>query len=120
MNWYFEDGGVSRGPHTEMEMSQMLLENRLTMDALVWRPGMEEWQTLRELNLDWLSAPAAVSQVAEPEPRSASPSIESRPAEHPVARNAPMPSAARPQAPSPEPEAEKTGLFKRLFGAKKR
>lgn len=115
MNWYLEDGGVSRGPHTETEMSQMLLENRLTMDALVWRPGMEEWQALRELNLNWLSAPAAVSQVAEPQPTRTSPPAESRTGREPASQDAPLPPAGAAEA-----EEKKSGLIKRLFGARKK
>ena len=133
MNWYFEEQGVSKGPFPEGEFAQMVEQRQVSADALVWRPGMEEWATVREINPAWLKMPAAAGQEPNKQ-KAAAPPSQSPPSEEPLPVietaiptepaapvRAPAQSKLRLQAPTPAHEpsgqpAEKGGLLKRVFG----
>lgn len=130
MNWYFEVQGVSKGPFPESEFAQMVQRRDVPTDSLVWRPGLEDWGTVGEINPGWVAAPAVAEkpQARKTKPivsPQRSPSSEDLPiieAAIPVERadtaRSPTPSKLKPQAPSPATEqaAEKSGLLKRVFG----
>ncbi len=136
MNWYFAENGTSHGPHGEAEMARLFSRREIPADALVWHPGMSEWQGLDELNPEWAAAAADVlplsGSIQQPAPQPAAAKdrdAESQPgagqreaAAAVVASRSsepPMPSRLRPLAPSPEAAGQggkKPGLLRRLFG----
>ena len=138
MNWYFEVQGVSRGPIPEGEFADMVQRGEVPADSLVWKPGLEEWATVSEINPPWLKNPvavesepkkqkASVSQQKAPPPKEAQPDeplpvIEAAVPTEPAAPvREPARSKLKLQAPTPAPEpldqkGEKGGLLKRVFG----
>jgi hypothetical protein len=64
MNWYFEEHGVIKGPFPEGDFAEMVRRRDVPADALVWRPGLEEWATAQEINPPWLKNIASGLQPA--------------------------------------------------------
>jgi GYF domain 2 len=64
MNWYFEEHGVIKGPFPEGDFADMVRRRDVPADALVWRPGLEEWATAQEINPPWLKNIASGLQPA--------------------------------------------------------
>lgn len=56
------------GPLTEAEVRQLLLEGRIQLDSLAWRPGMADWQPLRWFTefIDVPNPPAALPSASSP------------------------------------------------------
>ena len=50
MNWYYADDGRARGPVAEQGLRELAHDGNVGADTLVWHPGLEEWQAVRELN----------------------------------------------------------------------
>jgi hypothetical protein len=134
MNWYFEEQGVSKGPFPESEFAQMVQRREVPADSLVWKPGLEEWATVLEINPPWLKTPAL---AAKPQSKKTKPIIspgKSRetdeglpiieaaiPVEPATVTRTPAQSKLKPQAPTPAADeaampVEKGGLLKRVFG----
>ena len=67
MNWYFEEHGVIKGPFPEGDFAEMVRRRDVPADALVWRPGLEEWATAQEINPPWLKNIASGLQPARPQ-----------------------------------------------------
>jgi len=42
--WYYNDSGQQRGPHSEEEIRSLLESRRIHPDTLVWTEGMPDWQ----------------------------------------------------------------------------
>lgn len=142
MNWYFADNGTSIGPHSEAEMARLFSRREMPPDALVWHPGMSEWQGLDEVQPEWArpgpdQTPLAghAEQSRQPEKKtqaaSAGPPATTQPAAVKISQQAaaaaagpsrssepPVSSRLRPVAPTPDPELgeKKPGFFQRLFG----
>lgn len=141
MNWYFEEQGVSKGPYEEAEFVQMVHRREVPAGALVWKPDMNEWATVAEINPPWLSTPPVAEKSAKAAPVESSPKKKEKAPnakatstlsdDAPVievavpteAANAPQPVAMpklKLQAPTPAPPEpappEKGGLLKRVFG----
>lgn len=137
MNWYFEIGGVSKGPYPEPDFARMTREGEVPSDSLIWRPGMTEWATIRAVNPEWVhvggsaksssggARPGAPSKKTSPSQdvpatddlpviEAAIPTEPSAPVQHLA------PSKLKLQAPTPMPEKQeepqKSGLLKRVFG----
>lgn len=138
MNWYFEVQGVSKGPYPEEDFAQMARRGDVPSDSLIWKPGMAEWATIREINPSWLQSTQATEPASKKERNSAPARKSSLPKDNPTEEALPVIEAAIPtevaapvrapaqsklklQAPTPAPEssgqqAEKSGLLKRVFG----
>lgn len=69
MNWYFEEHGVIKGPFPEGDFAEMVRRRDVPADALVWRPGLEEWATAQEINPPWLKNIASGLQPARQQPQ---------------------------------------------------
>lgn len=126
MNWYIEQNGVSQGPFTEQALMQQLQAKPVSADTLVWHVGLDDWQPVAKLRPDWPTlAPARMVAAA---PTTATKSTAAIPvakaAETPKAATATKASAAAAEPAEAKPEAEaageKPGLFKKLFGGKKK
>jgi len=49
--WYFAEGDEHKGPVSQQEIQNMLLNNRLNASSLVWRTGLSEWVNLGDTEL---------------------------------------------------------------------
>lgn len=49
MQWYYSTGGQRLGPVTHEEMERLIQAGTVTDEALLWRKGMGQWKTLREI-----------------------------------------------------------------------
>lgn len=137
MNWYFEIGGVSKGPYPEADFAQMTRRGEIPPDSLIWRPGMPGWTAIRDVNPEWAFVTAAAgpsskggrtlspSRTPSPAPEAPGeddlPVIEAAiPVEAPAPARHPVPSKLKLQAPTPAQEKpedpQKSGLLKRVFG----
>lgn len=143
MNWYFEVQGVSKGPFPEDELVQMTQRGDVPADSMIWRPGLDEWGSIRELKPSWLSDAASPRAAARPPKTQTAPEKKTKHAAPPKAAappaaedlpvieaavptepanpaHAPVQSKLKPQAPTPEevpaPAPAKGGLLKRMFG----
>jgi uncharacterized RDD family membrane protein YckC len=47
--WYYALDGKQAGPVSEQELAALVQARQLTLDSLVWREGMANWQPLREM-----------------------------------------------------------------------
>jgi len=52
--WFYEKGGRQLGPFTEEELLSLVERDEITVGALVWRDGMDDWVSLREAGLEGL------------------------------------------------------------------
>jgi membrane protease subunit (stomatin/prohibitin family) len=57
--WYFAESGSSVGPLSLEQVAQAMAQGRITLDTLVWSPGMPGWTAAR-------SVPALVGNAAPP------------------------------------------------------
>lgn len=46
MVWYYAEGNQQRGPLSDAEFDEMIENGRIGRETLVWRDGMENWQSL--------------------------------------------------------------------------
>lgn len=49
MMWYYAVDGKQAGPVSEQDLAALVQSRQLSLDSLVWREGMANWQPLREL-----------------------------------------------------------------------
>lgn len=47
MNWYYAVGGQQQGPIDDSQLDALVQSGTVTLDTLVWRDGMANWQPLR-------------------------------------------------------------------------
>lgn len=47
-NWFYMQGGKQRGPCSRQVIQELLRNQFLTLDSLVWTPGMEAWKPVCE------------------------------------------------------------------------
>jgi len=58
MQWYYAIGGERFGPVTHSELERLVQAGTIVADTLIWRQGMNEWQTLaavRAVNPAWFT-----------------------------------------------------------------
>ena len=74
MNWFYDAGGVSRGPMSTEQMAALFQAGTLRRETLVWSEGMANWAPLSESSLlselgpkDRL-APAGANVTSRPGP----------------------------------------------------
>ena len=111
IHWYYDKQGVSQGPLTEAAMIDLMQRKQLGGETLIWRPGLESWASLREVQPEWLKI--------MPSAEAAKPAFKKLPQQPglPVDSTPPTP-LAKPKA-GIEGETtgkEKKGLLQRLFG----
>jgi len=73
--WYYLEGGETRGPVAAAQLRRLFQAGQLGPDTLLWRPGMQDWQSARALQgtTPPRTSPSGVpGPVADPAP-SASP-----------------------------------------------
>lgn len=49
MVWYYAEGNQQRGPLSDSEFEEAIGQGRIRRETLVWRDGMENWQSLAVL-----------------------------------------------------------------------
>lgn len=49
MDWYYVDDGQSNGPHRTEDMKSLILVDRIDPTTLVWREGLENWHSIRDV-----------------------------------------------------------------------
>lgn len=50
MQWYYSTDGQRQGPVTHTELERLIQAGTVTDEALLWRQGMGQWKTLREIS----------------------------------------------------------------------
>jgi len=59
MTWFYEQNGERVGPVDEEGFQQLLLEEIIGPDTLVWKPGMQEWQAYRHVQAQGSAPPVS-------------------------------------------------------------
>jgi hypothetical protein len=49
MNWYYVSAGQQAGPVEEAQLEELFRTGQIQADTLVWREGMANWQSYREV-----------------------------------------------------------------------
>src|ERR1041384_736253 len=62
MEWYYVEAGQRAGPVNETEFERLTGTGKVQPETLVWRPGMANWQPLRELQATLAPGAAPVSE----------------------------------------------------------
>lgn len=96
--WFYAPDGARQGPVSRDELQLALNEGKLDRDTLVWRQGMETWQTLETVE----ELRSLLEALPPPLPEAPPPLPPPMPAASPAAAPAPPPLAA---APAPAAEA---------------
>jgi GYF domain 2 len=80
MQWYYAIDGERFGPVPHSELERLVQDGTIVADTLIWRQGMNEWQSLaqvRSVNPAWIAErrsptpPAletAATELAAPKP----------------------------------------------------
>lgn len=64
MQWYYVEAGKQAGPVEESVLEELFRSGRVQADTLVWREGMANWQSYREIKP--ASTPGAAPPVMAP------------------------------------------------------
>lgn len=66
INWYYAADGKQAGPVSEQDLASMVNGGQISLDTLVWREGMANWQPVREVqaSIPGLAAPAGATLAA--------------------------------------------------------
>ncbi len=100
MTWYFHNGGVADGPHSESAMLSFIQEGHINIHSLIWHPGLDLWQEAGVLQASWWQTPTPKSDTTA--------TLEGNTATH---------RSTTPNAPTGMPADNKgVGFLKRLFG----
>jgi uncharacterized RDD family membrane protein YckC len=84
MQWYYAIGGERFGPVTHSELERLVQAGTIVADTLIWRQGMNEWQTLaavRAVNPAWFAErrqatpPALATAEADTAPLLSTPEV---------------------------------------------
>lgn len=105
MNWYFEEHGVIKGPFPEPDFVEMVRRDEFPADTLVWRPGLEEWATVSEVNPPWLKN-IAISGSGPAKQQAPAPTKGQAPAPTPTPAKEQAPAAAKGQTQAQAPAKE--------------
>lgn len=62
MNWFYALGGQQQGPVDDGQLDALAAAGTITLDTLVWREGLANWQPLRQAR----PAPAVAPPIALP------------------------------------------------------
>jgi len=68
MEWFYTEGGESRGPVSPEQFQQLVAQGTITAQTLVWRQGMENWQTYASHGGPPAQAPTVPPPPASPLP----------------------------------------------------
>src|SRR5205085_6096013 len=49
MNWYYVEGGKQTGPVDDAQLEEMARNGTIQGETLVWREGLANWQSYREV-----------------------------------------------------------------------
>ena len=49
MDWYYAEAGNQVGPLSEADFEQLVNTGKVSGETLVWRPGLKDWQPLKEV-----------------------------------------------------------------------
>src|SRR6476659_4486846 len=60
MMWYYAAEGRQAGPISQTELAALVQQGQVTMESLVWREGMANWQPLRDVRSSIPELAAAV------------------------------------------------------------
>lgn len=64
MNWYYVEGGQPAGPVNDAQFEALVRLGKLAPADLVWREGLESWQSLGQARPDLLAAAPAAAPAA--------------------------------------------------------
>jgi hypothetical protein len=108
-HWYYSAQGHAQGPFTEEQLSELVTRGSVSVDTLLWRPGMDLWEPAGQLKPEMLpSAPAT------PPLTGSAPDAARKSALKPIPQVEPLS-----DAPAAEENAS-GGLFSKLFGRLKK
>jgi hypothetical protein len=110
MNWYYNNAGAAEGPMDDQAMSELVRDQKLASDSLIWHAGLEAWQTVAVLAPSWWAA-SLPTPAGRPAPETAKKPAKEK-SDSGVRR------LAGPNAPNIEATEIRTGggFLKRLFG----
>src|SRR5262245_43595391 len=61
MNWFYALGGQQQGPVDDGQLDALAAAGTITLDTLVWREGMANWQPMRQARPVSSAAPPTVA-----------------------------------------------------------
>lgn len=73
MSWFYAKNGQQQGPVTDADLSAKVASGEIRADTLVWRAGMPEWKTYREVAGVTPVPAAAVPMAVASTPETAAP-----------------------------------------------
>lgn len=105
--WFHAEGNRQQGPLGAEQLIELFRSNQVTLDTLVWRDGLPQWQPLRSV-VDELGliVPAVEADTAPPEPPAPPPPPT---VPEPPALPAGTPYAATPATHAPPPKKGLSG-----------
>ncbi|MET0263695.1 MAG: RDD family protein [Rariglobus sp.] len=65
MQWYYANDGQRLGPVTHTELERLVQAGTITSETLLWKQGMNEWQTLNDIRA---KSPALIGGGPPPPP----------------------------------------------------
>lgn len=96
--WFHAEGNRQQGPLPAERLVELFRSNQVTLDTLVWRDGLPQWQPLRTV-VDELGLIVPALDAATPEPELAAPPPPQPPTLPPATPYAtPAPAASLPPA----------------------
>lgn len=106
MTWFYNMEGLAKGPLDESGIMNLITDGTINAQTLIWHNGMDLWSEAGSLNPSWW-------QPVLPNSRNADETVVSASG---LSHRTPIPLAPTEASPKTQPE----GLFKRLFGGKKK
>src|SRR5687768_3434851 len=58
MNWFYVDNGQQAGPVMDEQLDELVRNNKVGGDTLVWREGQANWMPYREARPEGVQPPA--------------------------------------------------------------
>lgn len=63
MQWYYLQDGSAQGPVDPLGLAEMLMNNEISTDTLLWAEGMEEWKPFSEVNIGEATVAPSIGTV---------------------------------------------------------
>lgn len=120
VEWYYARGNKQSGPVNSAELKRLAMAGDIGGDDLVWREGMSEWTTARNVRglFEEENKPGPSGPINGP-PVGSTTGLESRgrPSDAPPAANAVLPASGSPRIPARHPFDTLLEVFRPQFNA---